>query len=352
MTAKDIIDNITDDDIINILTHLGSNEPDIMIDGDLMFNTVCHNHDEMGKKKLQYHVDTKTFYCYTECFYIGNIFNLVQKAKNLEFDAAYRYVCTFLGIHISTLKHGFGMEKLNDSFIYYLDREYEEDKLPEVFDDKVLNKFWSNLFHHSWIDDFITKDVMKRFNIRFDISGNRIIIPHYNEDGNLIGIKCRNLNKDKVDEGKKYMPIVVNDIMYNYSTSMNLYGLNMNKETIKKYKKCIIGESEKFVMQHFSFYGESYAAAVSGSTISKYQIDLLLKYGVQEVIIALDKEFKNEDEEQVYRDKIQRAFVNELIPYFTVSIMWDTDNLLDLKMSPTDKGKYIFEKLFKKRIIL
>lgn len=62
MSAKDVIDKMCDEDVINILLDLGSEEPILARDG-MLFNTVCHNHNGKGKKKLHYHYESKTFYC-------------------------------------------------------------------------------------------------------------------------------------------------------------------------------------------------------------------------------------------------------------------------------------------------
>lgn len=349
MSAKDVIDKMCDEDVINILLDLGSEEPILARDG-MLFNTVCHNHNGKGKKKLHYHYESKTFYCYTECHQIGNIFNLVMKAKECTYNDAYEYVCGKMGISTSSLKYGFTEEKIDNEFLKKFEHNEDKKEKPEVRDSKVLDMFWSNLFHESWIKDHISIDVMKMFGIRFDISGNRIIIPHYNEYGELIGIRCRNLDKKKIEDGKKYMPIVIKNVLYSFLTSLNLYGLNINKDNIKKYKRVIIGESEKFVMQHRTYYEDSVAVAISGSALSYEHIQLLLKYNVEEVILALDKEFQTEEEEKEYMQKIQRSFIDVLSPYFKVSIIWDTNNELDYKMAPTDKGKEVYESLFKKRI--
>lgn len=349
MSAKDVIDKMSDDDVINILLDLGSEEPIPVRDG-MMFNTICHNHEKLGKKKLHYHYESKTFYCYTQCHQIGNIFNLVMKAKECSYHDAYEYVCSKTGINTSSLKYGFTEEKIDNTFVKKFEDNKEKEEKPKVRDEKVLNKFWKNLFHESWIKDHISIDVMKMFKIRFDISGNRIIIPHYNEHNELIGIRCRNLDRKKVEDGKKYMPIVISNEVYSYLTSLNLYGLNINLVNIIKYRRVIIGEAEKFVMQHRTYYEESVAVAICGSALSDYHIQLLLKYNVEEVILALDKEFENEQQEKEYMEKIQKSFVNKLIPYFSVSIIWDSENEIDYKMSPTDKGKKVYESLFKKRI--
>ena len=54
MTTKEILEKMTDYDIIDILIDLGSDEPAYTRDG-LLFNTICHNEPGTGKKKLHYH---------------------------------------------------------------------------------------------------------------------------------------------------------------------------------------------------------------------------------------------------------------------------------------------------------
>ena len=76
MNAKDIINRMTTDDVVAILEDLGSRPPR-MSNGDMLFTSVCHG----GRKhKLHYHVDTKSFFCYSECGHLSNIFNVVMSA--------------------------------------------------------------------------------------------------------------------------------------------------------------------------------------------------------------------------------------------------------------------------------
>lgn len=347
MRAKDIIDRMSDDDVIEILLDLGSRYPKSVND-DLLFQTVCH----CGRKhKLHYHKDNKSFYCYSNCGSISNIFNLVMKVKDCSFDESYKYICNKLNITFSILdRHGF-QEENDNSFIDKFKIQKEHLEPPKIRDESVLNQF-RDLYHHTWIKDHISVEVMKMFNIKFDILNNAIIIPHYNINGELIGIRARYLNDYMIESGKKYMPITINDVLYNYPTSMNLYGLNINKDNIKKYKHVIIGEAEKFVMQHRSIYEDSTAVALNGSALSQYQIDLLLELGVETVVLGLDKEFETDEEEEKYKMKINKSFVMKLIQYFRVEIIWDRHNYIGLKDSPLDKGPTIYKKLYNERIIL
>jgi hypothetical protein len=73
---------------------------------------------------------------------------------------------------------------------------------------------------------------------------------------------------------------------------------------------------------------------------------------IDEVIIAMDKEFSEigSQEEKFYAEKIKNVFIDKLKPYFRISVIWDLNNLLDEKDSPTDKGKEVFKSLFENRI--
>lgn len=347
MTPKEVIEMLTDEDVINIFSDLTEKHPRRHSKGLVFLTDICHGGDSF---KLWYYSESKTFHCFSECNHNYSVYDLVKKALKCDFSQAFNYVCTKLGIAVSNFATGFAERKVDNSFINKF-KKTEEKVNVEIRDKSVLNHFY-NIYHRSWIDDHISIESMYKFGIKFDIEKYRIIIPHYNIDGDLIGVRCRNLIQELVDEGKKYMPIVVNNVLYNYPTSMNLYGANFNKENIKKYKKIIIFESEKAVMQHSSFYNNSIAVAISGSSLHSYQIDMMKKLGVEEVVLGLDKEFTNEEEEQQYKEKINNIFVHKLAPYFNISIIWDTENKLGHKMSPTDLGKDIFEELYKSRIMI
>ena len=57
-----------------------------------------------------------------------------------------------------------------------------------------------------------------------------------------------------------------------------------------------------------SFYGESNCSvAVCGSKIHKAHAKMLLELGVEEVIIAFDKQYRNTDEKNLWRKKIYKS---------------------------------------------
>ena len=70
--------------------------------------------------------------------------------------------------------------------------------------------------------------------------------------------------------------------------------------------------------------------------------------------MAFDKEFKNigDNEEKFYAKKIEDTIVSKLKAFYNVSVIWDTNNLLDKQDSPVDKGKDVFSELWENRIFI
>ena len=91
-----------------------------------------------------------------------------------------------------------------------------------------------------------------------------------------------------------------------------------------------------------------------GSALSQTQINLLLGLGVEEIILAFDKENDNDpasEQTLKYESKLLRL-VQPYASLFDMYVVFDYDNLLELKDSPIDKGKEIFEQLLSKKIYI
>lgn len=353
-------ENLTADDVIRLLHKLGAeNVTDLSeTKGYITANTICHNlHD--GSEKLYYYVDSQLFYCFTECSCSFDIYELVQKRfrlhnNEISFAKVVEWVAQQSG---KSFGFGFGEVEIKpppvQSELEWMNRFVrKKTKLeePPVYNDKILEVF-SKVHHPSFLEDGISHRAMDKFEIMYYNKEERIVIPHRNKDGGLIGIKGRATRQDEIDRGFKYIPITVQNKMYNFPTHSNLYGLYQNQETIKRLKKVIIFESEKSVMQCETYWpNHNFSVALCGRNISQYQIDMLLELGVEEVQLALDKEFKEIGSLEYQRDiehilKIGSKFA----PYVRVYTLFDRYGLLDYKDSPSDKGKEILVQLMKKK---
>lgn len=212
-----------------------------------------------------------------------------------------------------------------------------------------LLEYYADIPPIEWMRDGISKETLQKYHIHFNIADNEAIIPHYDMDGNLIGIRSRSFDEAKIAAGCKYMPTVLQGEDFRHSLRNYLYGLNFVKEGILKSKKICLVEAEKSAMQSYTMYKEgSFTVALCGSNISTIQRDIVLSLGVKEVFLALDKEYEEAytPEADQYADKLIRL-AGMFTPYVTTWILFDTQGLLRKKDSPTDRGRKVLEELMK-----
>ena len=80
-----------------------------------------------------------------------------------------------------------------------------------------------------------------------------IVIPHYDINGNLIGIRERTLIKENEVYGK-YRPAIIGGKMYNHPLGFSLYNLNNSKKAISQFQKAIVFEGEKSTLLYQKIY--------------------------------------------------------------------------------------------------
>ncbi len=360
--------SLTIQDVFNLVTELGG-EP-LPIKGNYFISrTICHNPAGQGSYKLYYYDNGGggIFHCYTACPEGSfDIFELVRKQKTISdgiewsLFRAISFVASYFGFsEYEQLEFNNCNKLLKDWDVLNnyeeLNSAQEEKQIIElkIFDDNILN-YLPRPIIIPWEQEGIKREVIRQRGIAYDPVNEGIVIPHYDINGKLVGIRERTLAKENEKFGK-YMPAILDGKMYNHQLGFNLYNLNNSKNAIKILKKAIVFESEKATMQYSSFVGEKndISVACCGSSIIYYQMKLLLSLGVTEVIIAFDKQFKelNDDEHKRWVKKL-KSIHKKYSPYVEISFIFDKENLLGYKDSPTDRGEEIFFELFKRRIIL
>ncbi len=340
---NEICENLREEDVFRLLEQLGAQPID---KGDyILCRTICHHDDdEGGNYKLYYYKNTHLFYCYSECGAMS-IFKFLKhyyETRGIEYDW-YKDVLQVI-LSCSVQRQG-GAQS-------YKSRrgEYEEQKVRKElpsFPDGLLDCF-VKIYPQEWLKDGISKEAMDKYNIRFSISQNKIIIPHYDVNDRLVGIRGRALDTWEIENLGKYMPVQIENKWYSHPLSLNLYGLNKNKENIRKYGVCYIAEGEKSTLQAESFSFPNCTCATCGSTINKYQLDLLLRFcQPREIIICFDKE--ELPGQNVYFNKLY-ALCEKYKRYAKMSFVYDKKNLLNAKESPFDKGEEVFKHLIETRV--
>ena len=345
MDYKSIVDNLNPEKVKQLLYDLGAEYVDDTKENCLITNTICHN-TKGGSMKLYFYFDTHIFYCYTNCESMS-IFKFLEhyyKTRQIDYDWYEDVYTVALNCSIQKSLDGFSkVERINLKERY---RKKEQPKL-NIYNSGVLDTF-NKFYPVEWLKDGITQRAMDKFNILYSISQNKIIIPHYDINNNLIGIRGRALNKWEVENIGKYMPVKIENTWYKHPLSLNLYGLNINKDNIKKNGYVFLFEAEKSVLQFESFQQDNCAVAVCGSNFNKFQLNLLIKEcHPKEIIICFDKE-ENKGEDKYFMKlwNICQKYKN----YCNFSFIYDRENLLDMKDSPSDKGELIFNQLKEKRV--
>ena len=194
-----------------------------------------------------------------------------------------------------------------------------------TYDESILNKYVT-LANMRFIRDNITIDAQQFFNIRYDVESQGIVIPIYNQVGELMGVKVR-CNYDVQDGEMKYyylIPCQMSQTLYGYSQNYNYLVNNV----------IYIFESEKSVMQCYS-YGIRNCVALGSGSISRKQVQMLLELNPQKIIFMHDVGF---DLENILRN------INIVKSYSRFSEVelgyWDYfDRLYDDKVSASDLGK-------------
>ena len=239
---QELIDNLEDDKIILLMEQLGcDNYAD---KGDyIIFPTICHNADaDEASMKLYYYKNNHFFYCYTEC---GgqSIFTFLKhyyETRNIEYDWYEDIIkvvqnCSVAAVSLTSTPR---YHSIIDN--YKLRKERKE--LPEITRGKL--DVFVKRYPQVWLEDGISKQAMDKYNILYSIPQNKIIIPHYDVNGRLVGIRGRALDEWEVENIGKYMPIQIEQKWYSHPLSLNLYGLDKNRANIESTGICFVVEAE------------------------------------------------------------------------------------------------------------
>ena len=362
---KKIREQLTHEDVFQVLEEFGGN-PEQHPFG-IVSATICHNEPGTGSKKLYYYFHTGLFRCYTGCANSTfDIFELVCKVaqiqwhREIDLNEAVRWIAQRFGLsgeEQTDLKSG----TLED-WKYLANYERIQDiefKISSIilkeYDDEILDRFNYSIKIVPWLKEGISQEVLSRNRIGFYPGGDQITIPHFDKDGRFIGLRGRTLGKVDGERYGKYRPIKIGKDLYNHPLGMNLYNLNNSKQAISIINKAIVFESEKSALKYQSYFGaeNDISVACCGSSLSAYQVHLLLESGAKEIVIAFDRQFQRIGDKEFYLLKnnllkIQNRYKN----LAAISFIFDRHMITSYKASPIDEGADKFLRLYKERITL
>ena len=358
-----IRESLTTENIFDLLYEFGG-EPNAAAFG-LVSATICHNPPGEGSKKLYYYENTGLFKCFTGCDEYFDPFQLVIKVAKIqwgkEFDLndAVRWVAQRFGLSGDYAENP--DEKLEDwKYLTNYERIQEitlkeNNIILKEYDDEILNRFNYTVKIRPWLDEGISQEAMNQARIGFYPGGDQITIPHYDKDNRFIGLRGRTLCAEEGERFGKYRPMKVNKLLYNHPLGMNLYNFNNSKPNITILGKAIIFEGEKSCLLYQSYFGleNDISVACCGSSVSTYQMQMLMDAGAKEIIIAFDRQFQEiGDDEFIHLKtnllKLKQKYQNDVI----ISFIFDKNMITGYKASPIDEGREKFIQLFKERIVI
>lgn len=357
-------ENLSIEEVFDLVSELGA-EP-ILKDNCIICKTICHNSDlTSASHKLYYYSNTHLFHCYTGCGDASfDIYELVLKVnknagiQNFSLSRAITFVAKYFGYTAETFDFEDNQDTSEDWKLINNFKRNREKSQPQIIELKTYdNKALRYLPHPHiipWEKENIAFDIMEARGICYNPISEGIVIPHYDINGNLIGIRERTLIKENEIYGK-YRPAIIGGKMYNHPLGFSLYNLNNSKKAISQFQKVIVFEGEKSTLLYASYFGQEsdISVACCGSNLINYQVKLLLSLGVKEIIIAFDKQFQKIGDKEWQKWVIKlKTLYNKYGSYVNISYLFDKNNLLQYKSSPIDEGKDKFIELFKNRIII
>lgn len=278
------------------------------------------------------------FHCFS-CGCGGNILNWLMTFEHMSFNNAVEKVGSLAGVDIKNFKQCSALKVYKN-----ISRLYKNDKKEcvnrTILDATEIEKY-SDETPIEWEEEGINPKIMKKYNIRIDHNANRIVYPVYDSGLNLIGFKGRtrfkNYKEMKIKKYQNYQKIGTTDFFI---------GMKENYENIKRQNEAIIFEGIKSGMK-VEEWGYDYWLSSETGWLNDDQVLILIKLGVKNVVIAYDND--------VAISKI-RECTEKLRKFTNVYAVTDRRYLKDRllgssedKLSPCDKGKEIWEILYKEK---
>lgn len=214
-------------------------------------------------------------------------------------------------------------------------KKVKRNPIKEIEINKIISNDYRERFgvvpYKKWFDEGLSTVTQRKFEVSIDVQSERIVFPIHNKLGELIGYKGRYCGKIKeIEEKYKYLYVVP------CNKSIEFFNLHRALPYIKEKKEVLIVEGAKTVM-YLDQWGYKNAISIEGDILTDGQILLLKELGFHiKYVFIWDKD---KDTKFIYEE------ANKLKGRLRYSI-YDVDNLLQDKDSPTDRGKIVWETLY------
>lgn len=276
----------------------------------------------------------------------SDLFSLICFLKDMYFSNALKWLCDLLNLdYYSNDTVELPMSIQITQLLQEMNKglELEENTKVKPIAEVVLDTYYK-IPNSKFLKEGISIKTQQEFELGMDLDSQRITIPIRDELGTLVGVKGRLLNSNS-SLGDKYI------YLEKCPKTRMCYGLYKTMKYIKETRICIVVESEKSVIKLWE-YGIRNAVAIGGHEISKYQVEMLTRLGINEIVFCYDEDVsRNEDNGKIVKEYYLKE-ANKFIDHIKVSAMVDLEgNILDKKESPADDFNK-FNKLYEERKML
>ena len=208
-------------------------------------------------------------------------------------------------------------------------RKQKDDTDIKTYSEDILQEY-ENTPNLLWLNDGISLDVQRKWNVGYDVDSQRITLPIRTPTGEIMAIKGR-ANFETSEFEPKYL------YLRNGPMSQTLFGFSENFDTLYE-GSILIFESEKSVLKLDS-WGYNNAVALGSNSLSTTQAKLLISLNPKSVTFMLDNSLPLENTQR--NIEVLQTFCKMR----TLDIkFWNwTYNLdLDEKAAPCDSSKEEF----------
>lgn len=306
--------------------------------GDKYFCS-CPKHSD-SDPSLCISPDVNLFYCFS-CHRGGNILQWMMEYEGLSFAQAVDKVSEMTGTEVKDIQ-------ISDTVKYFKELNRRAERLMQKPVDRLIlpYEYYDTQFvretPQEWVDEGISADVMREYDIRIDKSSNRICYPIYDNDDRLIGVKGRtrfkNFKELKIKKYTNYTSIKTQDFFP---------GMKQNRDEIKKMNSVYIFEGIKSGLKLATWGEPRNWLAAETSRLNDAQVRILIGMHIHEINIAFDRDV---DLREI------RACTHMLQRFTNVYVIRDRYNKSRLlpgdKDSPVDAGLDVWKQLVKERIRL
>lgn len=251
--------------------------------------------------------------------YHGDIFSFIAQEKNVSFKEVLQATKKILN-----LNDYWEPQKRRELFGGIYSRiSRQTEYMPKTYDESVLDGYQrcGNLL---WLQEGITLEAQRFYDVCFDIVDNAIIFPWRDCYGSIMALKSRHNGEPPEGMSKYYYPIGgnISSSLFNYSQCyQHLYNNDV-----------YIFESEKSCMKAWG-WGIKNTLAIGSNSLSPAQCKLLLQLQPKSIYLMLDSDL------DLKETKKNADLIKKCASMRNVTIkFWDwRDNLgLAPKSSPVD----------------